>query len=196
VRFRLGRWLSLRTTSLRGATEAWALVSTCWLVRAVALFLLLGTLGIGFSFPLALLLLCAGAAAAGLPIGPAGVATQAGASGAALIATDPAPRAGLLESRPNAELTAPRGHTHAHLSKRLPVPRVRHLLASTDLRDIAERQSRRLDESAERNLPGSAAGARGGRLSVAERLDPRVGESGAREDEVLDVLLDGRMVAP
>ncbi len=87
LRFRLGRWLSLRTTSLRGATEAWALVSACWLVRAVALFLILGTLGVGFSFPLALLFLCAGAAAAALPIGPAGAATQAGASGAALIAS-------------------------------------------------------------------------------------------------------------
>jgi hypothetical protein len=52
----------------------------------VALFLLLGTLGVGFSFPLALLFLCAGAAAAALPIGPAGAATQAGASGAALVA--------------------------------------------------------------------------------------------------------------
>jgi len=87
VRFRLGRWLSLRTTPVRGATEAWALVSARWLVRAVALFLLLGTLGIGFSFPLALLFLCAGAAAAALPIGPAGAAIQAGASGAALVAT-------------------------------------------------------------------------------------------------------------
>jgi hypothetical protein len=87
LRFRLGSWLSLRTTSLRGATEAWALVSACWLVRAVALFLVLGTLGVGFSFPLALLFLCAGAAAAALPIGPAGAATQAGASGAALIAS-------------------------------------------------------------------------------------------------------------
>jgi uncharacterized membrane protein YbhN (UPF0104 family) len=87
LRFRLGRWLSPRTTSLRGAIEAWALVSGCWLVRAVALFLLLGTLGIGFSFPLALLFLCAGAAAAALPIGPAGTATQVGASAAALIAS-------------------------------------------------------------------------------------------------------------
>jgi len=86
ARFRLGRWLSLRTTSVRGATEAWAFVSACWLVRAVALFLLLGTLGVGFSFPLALLFLCAGAAAAALPIGPAGAAIQAGASGAALVA--------------------------------------------------------------------------------------------------------------
>jgi Lysylphosphatidylglycerol synthase TM region len=87
LRFRLGRWLSPRTTSRRAASEAWALVSACWLVRAVALFLLLGTLGLGFSFPLALLFLCAGAAAAALPIGPAGAATQVGAGGAALIAS-------------------------------------------------------------------------------------------------------------
>jgi uncharacterized membrane protein YbhN (UPF0104 family) len=87
LRFRLGRWLSPRTTSRRAASQAWALVSACWLVRAVALFLLLGTLGVGFSFPLALLFLCAGAAAAALPIGPAGAATQVGASSAALIAS-------------------------------------------------------------------------------------------------------------
>jgi hypothetical protein len=87
LRFRLGRWLNPRTTSRRAASEAWGLVSACWLLRAVALFLLLGTLGVGFSFPLALLFLCAGAAAAALPIGPAGTATQVGASGAALIAS-------------------------------------------------------------------------------------------------------------
>jgi hypothetical protein len=87
LRFRLGRWLSPRTTSLRRASEAWALVSACWLVRAVACFVLLGTLGIGFSLPLALLFLCAGAAAAALPIGPAGTATQVGAGAAALIAS-------------------------------------------------------------------------------------------------------------
>jgi uncharacterized membrane protein YbhN (UPF0104 family) len=87
LRFRLGRWLSPRTTSVRGASESWVLVSTCWLIRAVALFLLLGTLGVGFSFPLALVFLCAGAAAAALPIGPAGMATQVGASAAALIAS-------------------------------------------------------------------------------------------------------------
>jgi hypothetical protein len=55
LRFRLGRWLSARTTSRRAASQAWALVSTCWLVRGVAVFLLLGALGVGFSFPLALL---------------------------------------------------------------------------------------------------------------------------------------------
>jgi uncharacterized membrane protein YbhN (UPF0104 family) len=86
LHFRLGRWLSPRTTSLRRATQAWAFVFGCWLVRGVALFILLGTLGLGYSFPLALLLLCAGAAAAALPIGPAGAATQAGAGAAALAA--------------------------------------------------------------------------------------------------------------
>ena len=86
-RFRFGRWLTPRTTSRRCVSEAWALVSACWLVRAVAFFLLLGTLGIGFSVGLALLLLCAGAAAAALPIGPAGAATQVGAGAAALIAS-------------------------------------------------------------------------------------------------------------
>jgi Lysylphosphatidylglycerol synthase TM region len=87
LRFRVGRWLSPRTTSLRRASEAWALVSACWLVRVVACFLLLGTLGLGFSLPLALLFLCAGAAGAALPIGPAGAATQVAAGTAALIAS-------------------------------------------------------------------------------------------------------------
>jgi uncharacterized membrane protein YbhN (UPF0104 family) len=86
-RFRLGRWLSPRTTSLRRASQAWALVSTCWLVRAGALFLLLGALGIGYSVSLALLFLCAGAGAAALPIGPAGAATQIGAGAGALLAS-------------------------------------------------------------------------------------------------------------
>ena len=95
LRFRLGRWLSPRTTSLRRASEAWALVSACWLVRAVACFVLLGTLGIGFSFPLALLFLCAGAAGAALPIGPAGAAMQAGA-GATLLALSGVPKAEAL----------------------------------------------------------------------------------------------------
>jgi len=86
LRFRLGRWLSPRTSSRRAASEAWALVSACWLVRVVVVFLLLGALGVGYSFPLALLFLCAGAAGAALPVGPAGAAAQVGASGAALIA--------------------------------------------------------------------------------------------------------------
>jgi len=42
---------------------------------------------VGYSISLALLFLCAGAAAAALPLGLAGAATQAGAGGAALVAT-------------------------------------------------------------------------------------------------------------
>jgi hypothetical protein len=87
LRFRVGRWLSPRTTSLYRATQAWAFVFGCWLVRGVSCFILLGTLGLGYSFPLALLFLCAGAAAAALPVGPAGAATQAGAGTAALAAS-------------------------------------------------------------------------------------------------------------
>jgi hypothetical protein len=86
ARSRLGRWLRPRTTSLRAASGAWALVSLSWLARAVALLLLLGALGVGFSFALAVLYLSAGAAAGALPIRPAG-ATKAGAGAAALIAS-------------------------------------------------------------------------------------------------------------
>jgi uncharacterized membrane protein YbhN (UPF0104 family) len=87
LRFRLGRWLSPRTTSFPLASRAWAFVLACWLVRAGTVFLLLGALGIGYSVSLALVFLCAGAAAAALPIGPAGAATQVGAGTAALIAS-------------------------------------------------------------------------------------------------------------
>ena len=87
LKFRLGRWLGPHMTSRILAVQAWALVSACWYVRAIAFFLLLGGLGVGFSVPLALLFLCAGAAAAALPIGPAGAATQIGAGAAALIAS-------------------------------------------------------------------------------------------------------------
>jgi uncharacterized membrane protein YbhN (UPF0104 family) len=86
LRFRLGQWLSPRTTSLRDASQAWLLVSGGWIARAMGLFLLLGALGIGFSFSLALLFLCASSAAAALPFGPGGAATQAGAGAAVLIA--------------------------------------------------------------------------------------------------------------
>ena len=86
ARFRVCRWVAPRTTSRRLASEAWLFVSACWAIRAVAVLLLLGTLGIGFSPPLALLFLCAGAAAAALPIGPAGAAAQAGAGAGALMA--------------------------------------------------------------------------------------------------------------
>ncbi len=87
LRFRIGRWLSPRTTSFREASFAWALISAYWLTRVVGLLVLFGALGIGFSFTLALLFLCASSAAAALPIGPGGTATQAGAGTAVLIAS-------------------------------------------------------------------------------------------------------------
>lgn len=85
MRYRLARWLAPRATPLRGAAEAWALVSVSWLVRATALTLLLAALGLGFSFPLAMMFLCAAAAAAALPVALAGAATQVGAGAALLI---------------------------------------------------------------------------------------------------------------
>ena len=86
TRFRLGRWLGGHTTSRQDSTHAWAIVSASWAVRAVALYILLGALGVGHSFPLALLFLCASATAAVLPVGPAGAAAQAGAGAAVLAA--------------------------------------------------------------------------------------------------------------
>lgn len=85
MRFRIARWLAPRATPLRSAVEAWALVSASWAVRATALTLLLAALGLGFRFPLAMMFLCAGAAAAALPIALGGAATQVGAGATLLI---------------------------------------------------------------------------------------------------------------
>lgn len=87
IRFRIARWLGERTTSPRDAWKAWILVLASWLVRAVGLFLLLASFGIGISFPLAIAFLCAAAASGALPVAPAGAATQAGAGAAILIAS-------------------------------------------------------------------------------------------------------------
>jgi Lysylphosphatidylglycerol synthase TM region len=76
ARFRLVRWLAPRATPWREAGHAWGLVLVSWLIRATAIFLLLGTFGIALSFPLAIMFICAGAASAAFPIGPAGAATQ------------------------------------------------------------------------------------------------------------------------
>jgi hypothetical protein len=56
-------------------------------VRAVGVLLLLGGLGLGLSMPLAILFLCAGAASAALPFGPAGAAAQAGGGAVILVAS-------------------------------------------------------------------------------------------------------------
>jgi uncharacterized membrane protein YbhN (UPF0104 family) len=76
ARFRIVHWLGPRATPWREATRAWGLVLASWLIRATAIFLLLSTFGIALSFPLAIMFICAGAASAAIPIGPAGAATQ------------------------------------------------------------------------------------------------------------------------
>jgi hypothetical protein len=94
ARFRLVGWLAPRLTPWREATRAWGLVLASWLIRAIAVFLLLGTFGIGFSFPLAIMFICAGAASAAFPIGPAGAATQVTAGTLLLVVSGvEAPRA-------------------------------------------------------------------------------------------------------
>jgi hypothetical protein len=85
LRFRIVRWLRPRATCARDALHAWGLISASWLIRAVALFLLLHTFGVATSFPLAMMYLCAGAASAAIPIGPAGAATQVTAGAALLV---------------------------------------------------------------------------------------------------------------
>jgi uncharacterized membrane protein YbhN (UPF0104 family) len=85
ARFRVATWLAPRVTPWRGAAGACALVLTSWLVRAAAIFLLLATFGIGLSVPLAVMFVCAGAASAAIPIGPAGAATQVAAGTTLLV---------------------------------------------------------------------------------------------------------------
>lgn len=83
-RYRVVAWLGRHTAGRVDASQAWMFITVSWSLRAVAVFLLLGALGIGHSFVLALLFLTASAAAAALPVGPAGAATQVGAGAAAL----------------------------------------------------------------------------------------------------------------
>jgi hypothetical protein len=85
ARFRVVNWLAPRATPWREATRAGGLVATSWLVRAAAIFLLLATFGIGLSVPLAVMFICAGAASAAIPIGPAGAATQVAAGTTLLV---------------------------------------------------------------------------------------------------------------
>jgi uncharacterized membrane protein YbhN (UPF0104 family) len=95
IRFRIVRWLRPRAPCARDACHAWGLISASWLIRAGALFLLLHTFGIATSIPLAIMYLCAGAASAAIPIGPAGAATQVTA-GAAMLMVSGVPAASAL----------------------------------------------------------------------------------------------------
>lgn len=86
-RFKLARWVGDNATPPREAVWAWFAVATSWVLRALAIFVLLAALGFGVDFALALAFVCASSAAAVLPVAPAGAAMQAGAGAAILIAS-------------------------------------------------------------------------------------------------------------
>jgi uncharacterized membrane protein YbhN (UPF0104 family) len=87
TRFRLARWIGENATPPREAVWAWIGVATSWVLRTLAIFVLLAALGFGADFALALAFVCAASASAVLPIAPAGAAVQAGAGAAILIAS-------------------------------------------------------------------------------------------------------------
>ncbi len=86
-RFRLAGWVADHATPRREAVYAWSGVALSWVLRGLAITVLLGALGFGLDIALALAFLCASSASAVLPIAPAGAATQAGAGAAILIAS-------------------------------------------------------------------------------------------------------------
>jgi uncharacterized membrane protein YbhN (UPF0104 family) len=86
ARLRVSSWVGEHWSTPRDAGAAWLAITLSWILRGLALFVLLHALGLGGSFALALAVLCAGAASAALPIAPAGAATQAGAGAAVLVA--------------------------------------------------------------------------------------------------------------
>jgi uncharacterized membrane protein YbhN (UPF0104 family) len=92
MRWRLGRWLAEHTQCRRESLAALLLISVSWALRGTAVFLLLNALSVHGSYVLALGFVCASAASAALPIGPAGAAMQAGA-GATLLALNGVPKA-------------------------------------------------------------------------------------------------------
>ena len=87
TRFRLARWIGDNATPPREAVWAWVGVAMSWVLRALAIFVLLAALGLGADFALALAFVCASSASAVLPIAPAGAAVQAGAGAAILVAS-------------------------------------------------------------------------------------------------------------
>jgi uncharacterized membrane protein YbhN (UPF0104 family) len=87
ARFRVVGWVGDNSTTPREAAWAWVGVAASWVLRALAVFVLLAALGLGVDFALALAFVCASSAAAVLPVAPAGAAMQAGAGAAILVAS-------------------------------------------------------------------------------------------------------------
>jgi uncharacterized membrane protein YbhN (UPF0104 family) len=84
-RFKFVRWCGEHAAPPREAANAWMLVVVSWVLRVLAVFVLLDAFSVGTSFPLAMGFLCASASAAALPIAPAGGVAQAGAGAAILV---------------------------------------------------------------------------------------------------------------
>jgi len=84
-RFRIAHFVRDNATEPREAARAWVGVAASWVLRTVAVYVLLAALGFGTNFALALAFVCASSASAVLPVAPAGAAVQAGA-GAAILA--------------------------------------------------------------------------------------------------------------
>jgi uncharacterized membrane protein YbhN (UPF0104 family) len=87
ARFRLVAFVGDNAAPSGEAAWAGAGVLCSWLLRALAVFILLAALGLGTDFSLALAFVCASSASAVLPVAPAGAAVQAGAGAAILVAS-------------------------------------------------------------------------------------------------------------
>ena len=87
ARFRVAGWVGDNAADPREAIWAWVGVVVSWVLRALAVFVLLAALGFGTDFAMALAFVCASSAAAVLPVAPAGAAMQAGAGAAILAAS-------------------------------------------------------------------------------------------------------------
>ena len=85
-RFRVARFVAEHVMPLRQASLAALGVTASWVLRTVAVFVLLAAVGLNADFALALSFVCAASASAVLPVAPAGAAVQAGA-GAAILAS-------------------------------------------------------------------------------------------------------------
>ena len=87
---RLSSWISRKILSRIALNRATALAALfllgCWSTRAIGMAVLLAAMGAGFSFPLALILLCLGAAAAVLPLTSGGLVANVGATAGVLLA--------------------------------------------------------------------------------------------------------------
>jgi len=73
-------------STTREAITAWLFLLGCWTSRALGSTLLLAALGVGFSPPLALIVLCLSAAAALIPIASGGAIANVSATAAILLA--------------------------------------------------------------------------------------------------------------